>query len=450
MLVPTHPALLANSGFEDRSGGYAYSPPRMTSHTLGSTGAETTGGRRPSIHMRRRRCSATPVLTGRASSIPSPHSPAFRGSPLHTPRRASTPLPANTHMTTRNTRSSASFAFSSLHPQRPSQGQGLTGTQDLSARVNVGSRDPSPDGQGRSGAPGGLGGSNQANSLFSTENGDPGHGAVPGLSRLGGLPNVMADPRAPHKADLTNGMGGTRPPLQPQQGGIDPSSPYHLSPLMIPTPQLSTFPARSNSPAGSPCTPATAIYRPAGLGSALGGRGASLSVQSHSGLSTLRSPPNGPAISDRDARDVKPNHILAPTTLPRLPGLPISINGVNGNAGRPSSNSSARIGSAHTSSLSVDTEHSRLLYGARAGLHDTTHDRILHPTTPLTARPLPHSERTPTMSHGDKTPIAPIGQGSHIPMILDCPPMGPIDELHKQAPLNWCNPRTSDLVLGEF
>lgn len=224
MLVPTHPALLANSGFEDRSGGYAYSPPRMTPHTLGPTGAETNGGRRPSIHMRRRRCSATPVLTGRASSIPSPHSPAFRGSPLHTPRRASTPLPANAHMA-RNPKSSASFAFSSLHPQRPSQVKVLTGTQDLIARVNAGSRDPSPDGQGRSGAHGGLRGSNQVYSHFSTENGDPGRGAVPGLSRLGGLPNVMADPRAPHKADLTNGMSGTRPPPQPQQGGIDPSSP---------------------------------------------------------------------------------------------------------------------------------------------------------------------------------------------------------------------------------
>lgn len=220
---------------------------------------------------------------------------------------------------------------------------------------------------------------------------------------------------------------------------------------MIPTPQFSTFPAaRSNSPAGSPCTPETAIYRPDGLGSAIDGRGANLSVQPRSGLSTLRSPPNGPAIRDRDARDADPHRILAQTTLPRLPALSVSVNGVNGNAGRASSHSSARLGAVHTSSLSVDTEHSRLLAGARADQHDTTHDRILLPTTPLTARPLPHSERTPTMSNGDKTPIAPIGRGSHIPMMLDCPPMGPIDELHKQAPLNWCNPRTSDLVLGEF
>lgn len=455
MLVPTHPALLANSGFEDRSGGYTYSPPRMTSRPLEPTGGEANGGRRPSIHMRRRRCSATPVLTGRAASIPSPHSPALRGSPLHTPRRASTPLPA---IASRNLKSSTSLAFSSLYPQQPSQARQArvaNGAQDLSARANPGSRGPSPGIQGGPGAHEGAVGSadpiqpHRVHPPFSTEYDDPSRGPIPGTNSLGGLPDVMADPRGPHKAALTNGTNGTRPPLQPRQGGIDPSSPYHLSQLTIPSPQLSTFPARSNPPTVSPCTPVTAIYRQNGLGSALNGRGANLSSHSHSALTTLRKDlHSGPTIDDRAGRDVEPNRALSSSTLPRLPALSISLNGINGNAGRPSHHSSSRLSSNNTSSLSVDTEASGLVAGAPRQ-YDTTRDHLLHPATPLTARPLPHSERTPTMSHGDQTPIATVGRGSHIPMMLDCPPVSPIEQLHKQAPLNWCNPRTSDLVLGE-
>lgn len=325
----------------------------------------------------------------------------------------------------------------------------------MSARANPGSRGPSPDGQGGPGARGGavgLAGPNQAHQVYShssTENSESSRGAVPGLSSLSGLPNVMADPRELHKAELTNGTKGLRPPPQPRQGGIDPSSPYHLSQLTNPSHQRPTFPARSNSPARSPYAPATAIYHSNGLGSALDGRGANSSGQAF-GLSTLhRDPPSGPTIDHRDARDVKPSHVLSPSTLPRLPALSVSINGLNDIAGHVAPHPSSRLSSVRTPSLSVDTAPSRLATRA-PGQYDATHDHLLYPTTPLTARPLPHSERTPTMSHGDQTPIAPVGRGSHIPMVLDCPPVNPLEQLHKQAPLNWCNPRTSDLVLGEF
>lgn len=462
MLIPTHPALLADSGLEDRSGGYSYSPPRMTSSTLALAGHEAHGSRQPSIHMRRRRCSATPVLTGRPLLNPSPHSPAYLKSPLHTPRRTTTPASANAHKTIRDSMTYASPVLSIPHHQQPSrvqvqQARLSNGERHSKPEAYAQFRGPSPDSQSRPNAPQQM---YRGVGQFSTNNGEPDRVAVPGL---GGSSNVMADSRRQPMADLEDGKNGTRPPPKPQQGTIYPPSSYHLAKLSKSAPQHSALAATSNPPACQPNGLPSSINRPS-----LPGHGVIHHTQPQSSQPILHGgrPRHDPEFSAKAVRDgaaeswPKPSYIQASSTAQRLPALAVSANGAHSDAGYQHLRSTPRRNSSRKSSLSVDTEYSRKSslsvdtdyprsVARSSGQLGTAYDSKIHPSTPLTARPLPHSERTPTMENADLTPIAPVGRGSHIPRALECPPMSPIERLHAHAPLHWCNVHTSDLDLGE-